>query len=191
MATLLTAACSSAVVGSTFMLQLGVRHENLGIATSLLSAVRVAGGAIATAIYSSILNNQLISNIQSTVARDLDKAGVPISDIQETIEALLQGSGSSPVLQSLSPVILDIAKFELKQAFARAFRVVYLVSIAFGVLGTICAAFSLDVSHLMTVDIDVQLGKPQAIKIDPVNETVKSIPPKPYVGYIEQVQSLE
>lgn len=176
------------------MLQLGVKHEHLGIATSLLAAVRVAGGAIATAIYSSILSNQLTSNLESIVARNLVVSGVPIEDIPEIIETLLHGhGGSSPLLESLSPTILHAAEYNIKRAFAKAFRVIYLVSITFGVLGTISAAFSLDVNHLMTHHVDVKLGKGQVIKSsnNKVKEPEESRMQKQDTGHIQQAQSLD
>ena len=75
------------------------------------------------------------------------------------IEALTNGDVTSPVLHELTPQLLGLAAEGIKEAFAHSFRVVYLVSIAFGVVGTVCVAFSSDVDHLMTKEVDIKLDE--------------------------------
>ncbi|KAK1762784.1 trichothecene efflux pump [Phialemonium atrogriseum] len=150
---------SAATIVSTAMIQLGVPHEYIGIATGLAITMRSIGGSVGTTIYSSVLTSKLKHYLFQYAATPLAKAGVDPQTIPALLAALLGGSVTDSVVTSQSPEVLGIAANGIKQAYAHSFRIVYLITIAFGVLGTICVAFSSDVDHLMTGGIDIKLDE--------------------------------
>lgn len=148
-------AMAAATIASTTMIQLGVSHEFIGIATGLAITMRSVGGSVGTTIYSSVLTSRFRTFLVSDAAVPLAKAGVDSESISHIIEAMLAGSTSE--LAGFSSKILGIATAGIKEAFSHALRIVYLVSIAFGVLGAVCVAFSKNVDNLMTNKVDVVL----------------------------------
>lgn len=94
-----------------------------------------------TAPQVSILQNKVISGIPIYVALPLIEAGVPPATVGESIEALLSGQVTSPYVTSLTLAQLGVAAMGIKQTYAHALKVVYLVSIAFGAVGVVCAVF--------------------------------------------------
>ena len=61
---------------------------------------------------------------------------------------------------------------EIMNCRADAFRVaymIYMVSIVFGVMGTICAVFTLDIGHLMTNHVDIKLAEGAYIVVLPMS----------------------
>jgi hypothetical protein len=144
------------------MAQLGVAHEYIGIASLMLVCARTVGGSVATTVYTVILQNDMKDHGAKRVATTLAENGVPLSDLLPVVTALLAGDQTSPALLSAlgaHPQAILPAITSLREAYAHAFRIVYLVSIAFGTLGTICAAFSLNVNKLLTRHVDVTLDE--------------------------------
>jgi MFS family permease len=156
---------SAVSIFATSMVQLNVKHEHIGVASGLTVTMRTLGGAVATTIYLTILNNKLTSNLPKYVATPLAKDGVALALIPDVILALTSGDTTSPVLGKLTPKALFDAVNGLKGAYANAFRLVYLVSIAFGVIGTVTVAFASNVDHLMTRQVDVKLAEGAHIKV--------------------------
>jgi hypothetical protein len=150
-------AAASAAINS--IIQLSVPHQYLGVAMGLITTFRYVGGSVGSTIYEVILNNQLSSNLGKNVAVALAQAGVPASDIPALSGAIASGNTTSSALASASPAAIDAGVLALKLTYVHAFRIIYLVSIAFGVLGTICAAFSRNVGEFLTNKIDVQLDE--------------------------------
>jgi hypothetical protein len=148
---------AAGTVATTTMIQLGVDHEYIGVATGLAILARSMGGSVGTTIYTAVLRDRLTHYIVPDVAVPLVEAGVSPANIQEVLTALLQGEVTNPILTSLSPSQIGVAAHGVRIAYAHSFRIVYLVTIAFGVVGTVCAAFSTNVDKLMTSHVDIKL----------------------------------
>lgn len=154
-------------VASTSIAQLAVPHEYLGIASLMLVTARTVGGSVATTVYTVILQNDIKDHGARKIGLAAYAAGLPIGDIIPFVTALLSGDATNPILASTfvsypKAVLAGVAA--LKEAYSHAFRLVYLVSIAFGGLGIICALFSLNVDHLLTRHVDVLLDEGAHIK---------------------------
>ncbi len=67
-------------------------------------------------------------------------------------------------MQLASPMVLEAGQVAIQNTYTHAFRIVYLVSITFGVIGIVCAMFTKDVTHLMTAFIDIKLEEGAHIK---------------------------
>ncbi|KIW36022.1 uncharacterized protein PV06_11677 [Exophiala oligosperma] len=87
---------------------------------------------IALAIYSTVQNNKLAHFITTTVVPAAEKAGIAT----DQIPALLDGftTGSFAGVRGLTPAILETVTIAYQTAFSKAVQIVYLISIAFGVL---------------------------------------------------------
>jgi hypothetical protein len=79
-------------------------------------------------------------------------------------EAITTGNLASPALIGVNPEILGAGGDGLKIAYSNSFKVVYLVSIAFGVIGAICAMWTQNVGKFMTNKVDVRLDEETHIK---------------------------
>jgi hypothetical protein len=148
---------AAATVGSNAMVVLAVPHEYIGVAIGLITTARSVGGSVATTVYIVILQHDLSKHLGHNLGTALAKAGLPLADIPAVAGALATSNVTSPALELASPAILAAGIQSIKLSYAHAFRLVYLVSIAFGVLGTICAFYALDVKHFMTREVDIKL----------------------------------
>lgn len=104
------------------------------------------GGAIATAIYSAILSTKLSEATPGQLKAAIDESDVPFS------ESLLQGLVTAAAantqtaftaVKGATPRLVELALYHTKLANVEAFRLVFLVAIAFGVLAIVCAACTL------------------------------------------------
>ncbi len=163
-------AITSATVVTTTMIQLGVDHEFIGVATGLAILARSMGGSVGTTIYTAVLQNRVAVYIVPDAAVPLVAAGVSPDVVGDALTALLAGDVTSPAVRSLSPSQMVIAAQGIKIAFAHSFRIVYLATIAFAVVGTVCVAFSSNVDHLMTSQVDIKLEEGAHIHAHNVTE---------------------
>ena len=146
------------------MIHLGVEHQYIGISMGLMAASRGIGGAVATIIYVVILQDNLKAPLGIMVATALAKAGLTPAQIPAVAEAIATGDVIGPALKTVSLVVIEAGAYAVKEFYAHTFREVYLVSIVFGVLGTTCATFSLNVDHLMTGKVDIALEEGAHVK---------------------------
>lgn len=149
---------TSVTVAAVTMIQLDVPHNYIGTATGVAITCRSMGGAIGLVVYSSVLSSRFSSNLPSMAAKPLAMGGVNPKAIPGILQALLTGNPKNPALQGISPEILDIAVKGIKSAFASALRITFLTSISFAAIALILVAFSADVDHLMTRQVDVKLA---------------------------------
>ncbi|OCK78235.1 trichothecene efflux pump [Lepidopterella palustris CBS 459.81] len=152
-------AVAAATVTINSIIQLSIPHQYLGVAMGLITTFRYVGGSIGSTIYEVILSNQLKDNLGKNVATALATAGVPLADIPAVAGAIATGNTTSPALADASPAALGAGILALKLTYVHAFKIIYLVSIAFGVLGTVCAAFTRNVGEFLTDKVDVRLDE--------------------------------
>jgi len=128
------------------------------MATSLAVTARNLGGAVGTVIYTSIFSDRLKFYVKTMVAIPLAESGVPLASLPAVVGALT-GQAPPSALAGLSQEQLGIAINGIKQSYSHALRIVYLSSIAFGVLGTVAVAFSKNVNDKMTNQVDIKLDE--------------------------------
>ncbi|GAB7356262.1 hypothetical protein MBLNU459_g7073t1 [Dothideomycetes sp. NU459] len=144
---------------SAAIIQFGAKHEFIGIVTGIMVATRGVGGAVGQTVYLSILRNRLATNIPTMVAAPLAKAGVPLGNLEVVIEDLLNGVYTSPQVTALTPAQIAVASAGIKDAYANSFRLIYLISIAFGMVAVVAAAFTRNVEKMMTDTVAVKLNE--------------------------------
>ncbi|KAF2489707.1 MFS general substrate transporter [Lophium mytilinum] len=140
------------------MIQLAVEHEYIGIATALCVTARNVGGAVATVIYTAIFTGRLKFYVSKYVVMGLLKAGVAPASLLGATFALL-GEGPETGLAGLTPAQIEVGLNGVKQSYAHALRIVYLSSIGFGVIGTVCVAFTKNCDDKMTNQVDIKLNE--------------------------------
>lgn len=111
--------------------------EDIGLATGVGGACRAGAGAVATAIYVTILNNKLSPNIAKYVVPAAENAGLPESSIPSLVKGL--ASGNLTAVPGINQAITSASKASYKVAYSQSFKVVYLTSIAFGLLSVAAA----------------------------------------------------
>ncbi|KAJ9645542.1 hypothetical protein H2204_001122 [Knufia peltigerae] len=138
------------VVG-LLIIQFGAEDHQIGVATGLAGSVRATGGAIAIAIYSSVLHSKVAQNLATKVASAVIRAGLPPAMVEPFIAALVTGQiDSLGTMEGVTPAIIAAGVDAQRYVYADGFRTVFLVSIAFGVLACIAAAFVSSVDHKLT-----------------------------------------
>ncbi|KIW14512.1 hypothetical protein PV08_07296 [Exophiala spinifera] len=115
------------------MLQFGASDKHIGLATGLMGSTTAIGGAIALAIYSSIIRDTTASDLAPSVAAAVTKAGLPLAEVQNFLPAFLSHNSTAlEAVTGVTPIILAAADEASKDVYSQAFKLVYLVTIAFG-----------------------------------------------------------
>lgn len=117
-----------------------------GVANGLASTFRLMGGAVATAIYSAILSNRFASELPKKLRPIVTSYDIHPSDVAEVTQAAALNTAAAyksllDVAGVTASAISDI-QVAVKLAYVQAFKMVYLVAIAFGVVAITCAAFT-------------------------------------------------
>lgn len=126
-------------------------------------AIRVIGGAIGYAIYYNVFYNKFVDAATTkflvpAAMKVLDPTGVPDPKVtlkQTVVEIVeLTGAGLLPAIRKLPGVSSDAAYDTIvaagQESYAYAYKYVYYVSLAFGGISIICAAFLGDIRKYMT-----------------------------------------
>ena len=114
--------------------------QDIGLAAGVLGSLRALGGAVAQAVYVSVLNNEVAKNIPKYVGAAATAAGLPESSLSSLLEAVSSGSslqGIDGVTESVVTALLTAHKV----AYSESFRIVFLCTIPFSVLLVISSCF--------------------------------------------------
>lgn len=153
-------------VETVTLVQFSTTHEFIGVATGIATAIRGIGGAVGQTVYLAILQNKLKANIPSMVALPLAKAGVAPATLPQLIEELLGGIYNSPLVAALTPAQILVASNGIKNAYASSFRLIYLVSIAFGAVAIIAACFTKNQAFRFTNTIAITLVEGAHVQVN-------------------------
>ena len=126
-------------------------EKDIGASIGVLISGRTTIACIALAIYSTVQNNKLSQFVESMVVPAAEDAGIGAA----AIPALLDGftTGSFADVPGLDSSILDIVTITYQEAFSKAVQIVYLISIAFGVLAIGGALLSPDPDQKFTTQV--------------------------------------
>ncbi|KAL3486870.1 fungal trichothecene efflux pump [Aspergillus germanicus] len=122
-----------------------VEPQDIGLATGVLGSLRALGGAIAQAVYVSVLDNELQKNIPAYVGPAATSAGLPDSSVTDLLSALSASSGTSSssldAVPGITENIVAAASAAMKVAYSRSFRVVFFCTIPFSVVLIVSSCF--------------------------------------------------
>ncbi len=113
-----------------------------GLANGLASTFRLMGGAVATAIYSAILANTFATKLPVKMASVIAQYDVPNSVAPELIQAAALNTADAYAELDVSSQVIAASGMAVKYAYVDAFRLVYLIALAFGGLAIIAASFT-------------------------------------------------
>ncbi|OAL25790.1 hypothetical protein AYO20_10345 [Fonsecaea nubica] len=173
----------SSVSLSVLLIQFSVPDKYIGFAWGMLSLFRFGGGAVGTAVYSSIFSSRSADKVPAYVAAAALRNGLPSSSVDQLLGAVLTATGDpSPTSRdtrprlasrSATPSSLQLKKQhpsfclpvclsgETKRANTIKPRYVWVSSIAFGAVSLICTIFVKDLSHQLNDTVAIRLKTEQ------------------------------
>ncbi|KAF7561424.1 hypothetical protein G7046_g2702 [Stylonectria norvegica] len=112
--------------------------QDIGLATGVLGSIRALGGAVAQALYVSVLNNQLAKNIPKFVAPAATDSGLPADSLPSLFAGITAGSFTD--VPGISDKIIAAVSAALVKAYTDSFHVVFYATVPFSFI-LLCAAF--------------------------------------------------
>jgi hypothetical protein len=149
-------------------LQYSAPHAHLSTVTGCGLAARALGGALGSAVFTVILNNEL-EPWSGSVAKAAVAAGMPPSSIKALITAMTNEAGFDRV-PGLTERALHAAEQTGRLIYARAFRMAWWSVFAAGIVALICVVFLKKIDkNRMTDEIEATVEN-----VQPVSEKVKT-----------------
>ncbi|KAL4919148.1 fungal trichothecene efflux pump [Aspergillus aurantiobrunneus] len=125
-----------------------IEPQDIGLANGILGSLRALGGAVGQAIYVSVLNNEVQTNMPKYVGEAATAAGLPESSLPALLEAL--AAGSSPEgIPGVTANVVTAATEALKVAYSQSFRIVFLCTIPFTVILLVASCFVPSMKNLL------------------------------------------
>ncbi|KAH7121361.1 fungal trichothecene efflux pump [Dactylonectria macrodidyma] len=103
--------------------------QDIGLATGVLGSIRGFGGAIAQALYVSVLNNELAKKIPANVIPAATDAGLPESSISDLLAGTATGDFSA--VPGITDAIISSVAAAMKDAYIGSFKIVFYTTIPF------------------------------------------------------------
>jgi len=152
------------IVVTTAMIMLGVKHQDLGVATQVAFGFFTYGGVAYGIIDQVMVKNKIKVESIALVVPALIKAGVPFLALPEAVPEFMNGDiQGNPIFANVSFFGLLAAVEAMKQAYIHVFRFVYLVSVLFGALTVISSVFTKSVYTPVTSHVDARLKSSRSI----------------------------
>jgi hypothetical protein len=124
---------------------------DIGLVTGVLGAIRTGISAIATSLYSSILNTESAKYIPEYVTPAALEAGLPESSLTALFAGIPLGDFSA--VPDITPEIIGAVSDAVKHAYSLSFRTVYLCTLPFGALLLVAAVLSPNVEKYLTNEV--------------------------------------
>lgn len=113
------------------------------------------GGAVATALYSSVLANEVDKNLPKYVVPAATGAGLPESSVESLFAAITAGDFSK--VPGISPGIIAAVGSALKTAYTSSFKVVFYTTIPFSVILLLSAFLVPDMEKFLSHNVAKKL----------------------------------
>lgn len=127
------------------------KEKDIGASIGVLISGRTTIACIALAIYSTVQANKIAQFTQSIVVPAAENAGIKPAAIPSLLAGFSTGSFAN--VPGLTPKILATVTIAYQTAFSKAVQIVYLTSIAFGVLAILGALISPNPDAKFTTDV--------------------------------------
>lgn len=124
--------------------------EFIATTVALSLAVRVIGGSIGYAIYYNVFVNKLATELPAYVAKYAIAAGLPVSSATEFVTTFLTAPETIGSMEGVTADMVAAAAKGSQWAYSQSLRMVWLVSIPFGVLAIIGCCLIGNTSRFMT-----------------------------------------
>jgi hypothetical protein len=140
--TCIISVCSGIVIlGSLVLICFGIlSQDDIGTAAGLAGTARLLFGGVAIAIFGNVSTNKYKTEIPVHVRANVANLNVPAS----SMKALIAAAGANTAaayskVPNLTPQIRAAAVLANKEAYVDGARLAYLVALAFGLVGCLCA----------------------------------------------------
>jgi hypothetical protein len=133
--------------------------QDIGLASGLLASIRSAGGSVAVTIYTTVLSNRLTSTIPDRVVPAAESAGLDPSMVPDLLAAI-----KIKDLTDFSESVQAAVAGAMPNAYADAFRTVYLVSLAFGGIAIVGCFFVKDAKKHLTSKVERKMHTGNPVK---------------------------
>ncbi|KAH8589103.1 putative siderophore iron transporter [Bisporella sp. PMI_857] len=153
-----------------------VPQEELGVSAGLIGTFRSAGGSVGNAVFSVILNSLINKHLAPRIIAAALGAGFSPENLKELIPAVIENAVGVPFVfknvPGATPEVIAATGHAFKEAYAYAFRRVFLATIPFGVIGLGAAWFVKDPSHLLNNHVAIHQEKEvlSRKRIDPMEQ---------------------
>lgn len=100
-----------------------------------ISTFRLLGGAIATAIYSSIVDNQFKDRLPAQITDAIQGTDFDTANLRALIQAAAANTAAAYAkVPGITAQVTEASQFAVKLAYTQAFKVVYYTALGFAVL---------------------------------------------------------
>ncbi|OAG39068.1 hypothetical protein AYO21_06788 [Fonsecaea monophora] len=130
-----------------------VQPEDIGMAIGTQGAIRSAVGSIAVAMYGSVLSSRNTALSTKLIPKAVTAAGLPDSSLPALFTALTQGADALQTVPGFNARVGAALSTAQKDAFSGALKIVFLMTIAFGVCGMVASVFIKNIDHLLTGEV--------------------------------------
>lgn len=113
--------------------------QDIGLATGVLGSIRGMGGAVAQALYVSVLTNQASQSLAKNVPVAAEGAGLSPKAIPAVFAGITAGSFSG--VPGITPKIEAAIGGAVVQSYTKAFQMVFYATIPFSILLVLAACF--------------------------------------------------
>jgi len=129
--------------------------EVIATITAATVSIRLVGASIGYSVYFNVLENKLTQILAPNLGTAAAEAGLPPSQIPAFLGAFL--NGNTTALATYPLAVIGAATEAYKSSYAQAFKMVYEVSIPFGVAAIVCCLFLGDIRKYMTQRVAVDI----------------------------------
>jgi hypothetical protein len=133
--------------------------DHIASTVALSLAIRVIGGSIGYAIYYNVYVNKLTGQLPKMVAKYAIDAGLPNSSVTEFVGTYLTAPANTSSIHGVTSAILEAASMGERWAYSESLRMVWLVSIPFGVCAILACCFIGNTSQYMTNRVAARIHK--------------------------------
>jgi hypothetical protein len=132
-----------------------IEPQDIGLATGVLGSIRGFGGAVAQALYVSILTTKVTKYTPEYVAPAAVSAGLPSSSLPSLFAGL--ATGNFTAVPDITPAIIAVVGAEVTHAYISSFKVVFYATIPFSVILIIAACFVPNMEKMLTGNVAKRL----------------------------------
>ncbi|KAF4924399.1 Trichothecene efflux pump TRI12 [Colletotrichum viniferum] len=129
--------------------------QDIGLATGVMGSIRGLGGAVAQALYTSVLTNELNKNLPKYVVPAATEAGLPSSSIEALFAAITAGDFST--VPGINADIISAVGSALKTAYTSSFRIVFYTTIPFSVILLLSSFLVPNMEKFLSYDVAKKL----------------------------------
>ena len=129
--------------------------ELIATISAVLVSTKYIGASIGYAVYFNVLERSLSELLPKNVGIAVLGAGLPVTELAGFLKALL--TPNTTALSTYPSPIVQVAEQAVEVSYVASFKLVYLISIAFGGTAFICCLFLGNIKRFMTDRVAVDI----------------------------------